>query len=313
MQTAKLWSMNDSLTVAQWVDTVAGRLADAGVFLGHGTDDFWDEAVVLVCHAADIDLANSALLKAQPLSRAQVDALESLVGRRIESRLPAAYLTGRAFFAGLDFEVNEQVLIPRSPIAEMIEDQFAPWLQTNKPHVCDLCTGSGCIGIATAAHIPDARVVGVDISRWALEVARRNIAAHGLADRVSLAESDLFDSLAPARFDLIVSNPPYVADAEWRGLPSEYINEPKLALHAGDDGLDLVLRILCEASDWLTEDGVLVMEVGSAQAALEALLPTLPYIWLEFERGGEGVFLLEACHLRPVQAKLAELASTRTT
>lgn len=303
--------MNNSLTVAQWVETVADRLTDAEVFLGHGTDDYWDEAVVLVCHAAEIEIATSALRQAEVLSADHADRLDRLVERRISARVPAAYLTGQAVFAGLTFEVNEQVLIPRSPIAELIEDQFLPWVAAPSPQVLDLCTGSGCIAIACAAHMPAASVTGVDISGPAIEVARRNVARHQLEGRVTLSQSDLFGSLAPGRFDLIVSNPPYVADAEWRELPSEFSNEPKLALHAGDDGLDLVVRILAEAQDWLTDAGILIVEVGSAQGALEALLPELPFTWLEFERGGEGVFLLEACHLQPVQTKLASLARAR--
>lgn len=305
--------MNDTRTVAQWVGAIADKLADANVFLGHGTDDYWDEAVVLVCHAAGIDIATSALKQDETLSKQEIARLTGLVDRRISERLPAAYLTGRAVFAGLTFEVNEHVLVPRSPVAELIEDQFLPWITATSPKILDLCTGSGCIAIACAAHLPTASVTGVDISKAALEVAHRNTIHHKLETRVSLVESDLFQSLAPTQFDLIVSNPPYVADAEWRDLPEEYGNEPKLALHAGDDGLDLVLRILAEASDWLTEVGVLIMEVGSAQGALENLMPDLPFTWLEFEHGGEGVFLLEACHLQPVQAKLAQLISARTS
>ena len=216
--------------------------------------------------------------------------------QRVETRKPAAYITGEAWFAGMNFHVDERVLIPRSPIAELIEQGFAPWVDIENVHeILDLCTGSGCIAIACADAFPDARVVGSDISIDALAVAEDNRRLHGMEARVELIQSDLFVDVPEREFDIIVSNPPYVSSAEVATLPNEFEYEPTgIALEAGEDGLDLVIPMLQSARDFLSDEGILVIEVGYTRPALEACFPNVPFTWLDFERGGEGVFLLTA-------------------
>lgn len=224
------------------------------------------------------------------------------IQRRIEERIPAAYITGQAWFAGLPYAVDERVLVPRSPIAELIEKRFAPWLTEEPLQILDLCTGSGCIGIACAYAFPDAEVQLSDISFDALAVAEENIHQHGMADRVFAMQSDLFENLLGQRFDLIVSNPPYVDAEDMASLPDEFHAEPELGLASGDDGLDFTRRLLREAQDYLTDEGLLVVEVGNSWPALEAAYPDLPFVWVEFERGGHGVFVLTAQDLRNARA-----------
>ena len=289
-------------TIRDFLRWAASEFIAAKLFYGHGTDNPWDEAEQLVLHAIHL---------APPLGDEWLDArltgserarVVANIQRRIEERIPAAYITGQAWFAGLPYVVDERVLVPRSPIAELIEKRFAPWLTQEPLQILDLCTGSGCIGIACAYAFPDAEVQLSDISFDALAVAEENIHQHGIADRVFAMQSDLFENLLGQKFDLIVSNPPYVDADDMASLPEEFHAEPELGLASGDDGLDFTRRLLKEAQDYLTEDGLLVVEVGNSWPALEAAYPDLPFVWAEFERGGHGVFVLTAQDLRSARA-----------
>ena len=222
-------------------------------------------------------------------------AVFDLIQRRINERLPAAYLTNESIFMGLPFYVDERVLIPRSPVAELIEQRFEPWVEEeNVEHILDLCTGSGCIAIACAYAFPSAIVDAVDLSPEALEVAEINIDKHELGEMVNTYYSDLFNKLPPTKYDIIISNPPYVGLNEWENLPPEFHAEPDMAFKGGESGLDLVLRILTNAKEYLSEQGILIVEVGSSAETLQTLFPDVPFYWLNFERGGDGVFLLTA-------------------
>lgn len=279
-------------TVGEALDWATRQLEQGEVFLGHGTDNYHDEAVALLLHALGLPWDVDPTIVQQPISATALQSLGDLLQRRINLRTPTPYLTGKAWFCGLPFRVDERVLIPRSPIAEWIEDGFSPWLEAEQVlRVLDLCTGGGCIAIACAHAFEQAEVDATDIDDNALAVCRDNIADYALQARVHARAGDGLDA-ARGRYDLIVSNPPYVDADDMAALPDEYRHEPTLALASGQDGLDFTRRLLARAADYLTEQGILVVEVGNSMAAVERVWPQVPFLWLEFERGGDGVFLL---------------------
>jgi ribosomal protein L3 glutamine methyltransferase len=275
------------------------RLKRAGLHYGHGTQHPIDDAAALLAHARRLrrPLEQRDLSIAVPAAAAR--RFELLLQRRIRERVPAVYLTRRCWYAGLPLYVDERVLIPRSPIAELVARQFTPWVQPARvQRILDLGTGSGCIALACAVAFPGARVDAVDISADALAVARINRAALKLTRRVRLVRSDFFESLEGRRYDIIVSNPPYVGTAEFNGLPPEYAHEPAGALRSGRDGMDAVRLLLRGSAMHMTADGVLVVEVGNTESRVRRAFPGLPFLWLSFEHGGGGVFLLTAAQLR---------------
>ncbi len=288
-------------TVRDHIRWAVSRFNEADLFFGHGTDNAWDDARQLVLGALHLPFAIADTYLDCRLEEDEQQQLRELLRRRIEERIPTAYLIGEAWFCGLPFRVDERVLVPRSPIAELISQRFEPWLSHEPARILDLCTGSGCIGIACAYAFPEAEVVLGDLSFDALEVASYNIERHELEERVYTVQSDGFDGLPGQRFDLIVSNPPYVDAESFADMPAEYQHEPELGLACGGDGLDLVRRMLAEAADHLTEKGLLIVEVGNSQVHVEALYPEVDFTWLEFEQGGHGVFLLAAAQCREYQ------------
>jgi ribosomal protein L3 glutamine methyltransferase len=280
------------------IERASRKLKRARVFFGHGTDNAWDDAAALVWHGLRLPHTASARVYERAVSPAGQERVAALVERRINERVPAVYLTGQTWFAGLPFNVDPRVLIPRSPIAELIEQRFAPWVDAKRVRrILDIGTGSGCIAIACAHAFPRARVDGADISEDALEVARVNVRRHRLGRRVRLVQSDHFSALRGESYDIIVSNPPYVGAREMATLPPEYRHEPREALAAGRSGLDSVRVILSEAARHLRTEGVLIVEVGNTETAVRRAFPELPFTWLHFERGGGGVFLLTAGQL----------------
>ena len=279
-------------TITDLVRWGAARLDEARVVFGHGTDNAVDEALVLVLHAAGLRPGAPESLYAARLTALERRAAVDLIARRIRERIPAPYLTGRAWFAGLEFVCDARALVPRSPIAEWIERGFEPWLDPDAVgRVLEIGTGGGAIAIACAMTFPNATLDAVDTSGDALSLACENCATHGVEDRVRLAVSDVYSEVC-GRYDLIVSNPPYVDAETMAALDPEYRHEPRLGLEAGADGLDCVRRILAGANRHLCPGGVLVCEVGASRPALERAFPAVPFTWLELSRGGEGVFLL---------------------
>ncbi|MBE5314655.1 MAG: 50S ribosomal protein L3 N(5)-glutamine methyltransferase [Xanthomonadales bacterium] len=290
----------------------ATRFGQAGLTFGHSYDNALDEATQLVLHALHLPHDLSPTYGSARLTAEERELVLSLFERRIRERIPACYITGEAWFAQLAFKTDPRALVPRSPIAELIELGFEPWLGGRwVQRALDLCTGSGCIGIATAVHNPDWQVDLVDISEDALDLARENIARFEVGERVRALRSDLFAGLAGEQYDLIVSNPPYVTHAEVDALPAEYAHEPELGLRAGDDGLDLALKILRDAPEHLSENGLLIVEVGESERALVRLLPEVPFAWVEFKVGQMGVFVVERGDLVAHAATIRALADAR--
>ncbi|SET25109.1 50S ribosomal protein L3 N(5)-glutamine methyltransferase [Marinobacter segnicrescens] len=284
--------IDDLITVRDYLRYAASRFSEAGLYYGHGTDNLWDEAVLLVMRSLHLPLENNNLFLEARLTRDERQLILERIERRINERRPVAYLIGEAWFMGLPFHVDERVLVPRSPISELLEARLQPWLADHPvERILDLCTGSGCIGIAAATVFPEAEVELSDISEDALAVAESNIELHEVGDRVMTVRSDVFDQVT-GRYDVIVSNPPYVDAEDMADMPAEYHHEPRLGLEAGDDGLSIAHRILADAADHLNPGGLLVVEVGNSWHALDAAYPQLPFTWLDFENGGDGVFLL---------------------
>lgn len=283
---------NEAITVAAMLAQGEQLFNEAQIYFGHGTTNAWDEAVYLLSYVLDLPPDADRSLLIQPLSSEQQASIQTLYQRRIDERIPAPYLTGRAWFCGLPFTVDERVIVPRSPIAELVFNGFQPWCEQEPRRILDLCSGSGCIGIACAYAFQDAEITLSDISPEALSIADINIGQHDVAQRVHALQSDLFAGLSGEKFDLIVSNPPYVDARDMAEMPDEYQHEPELALASGDDGLDFTRRLLREAHQHLSEEGVLVVEVGNSWVALETAFPTVPFLWLEFSEGDAGVFVL---------------------
>lgn len=298
-------ALNELSTLQDMLRWSISRMNEAGLYFGHGTDNARDDAVMLVTHALHLPWNIEQDWQSAKLTRSERERVIHLVSRRINERMPTPYLTGEAWFYGLPFSVDERVLIPRSPIAEIIAVRFQPWIGDKSIHrIMDLCTGSGCIGIACATEFPEAHVELLDISFDALALAEENIVSHQLSDRVIALQSDLFEA-ADGKYDIIVSNPPYVDADDMSCLPEEFHNEPELALAAGEDGLDLVRIMLSQARQYLADDGLFIVEVGNSWPALEEAYPTVPFMWQEFELGGHGVFVLTADQLDECAAALS--------
>ncbi len=286
-------------TVRDYIRYAVSRFNAAGLFFGHGSDNAWDEAVYLTLHTLNLPLDRlEPFLDARLLPHEREQLLD-IYTRRCQDRLPAAYLTHEAWLGEHRFYVDDRVIVPRSFIAELLDEQLAPWIDDPWAieSALDLCTGSGCLAILTALAFPNAEVAAVDLSPDAIAVAERNVADYSLYDRIELIQSDAFQNLAGRKFDLIVSNPPYVNAESVARLPPEYLHEPELALGSGDDGLDFTRIILREARKHLTDHGILVVEIGHNREALEAAYPTLPFTWLDTAAGDEYVFLLHAADL----------------
>ena len=285
-------------SVGAAIDRCSRAMQRARVHFGHGTDNARDEAAELVFFVAGIAHAEGNAAYGRPLTTKRRARIDELLRRRIDERIPLAYLTGRAFFAGLELYVDARVLVPRSPIAELVLNRFRPWAPERRiRRILDLGCGSGAIALASANAFPQARVDAIDISTAALTVCRRNIRRLGLGKRVEALRSDHFAAVRGRRYDIIVSNPPYVGHAEMRRLPREYRYEPRLGLSAGTDGLDSVRAIFSAARPHLVDDGILVVEVGNTEHTLVRAFPQLPFMWPNIAMGGGGVFVLRAVDL----------------
>ena len=301
-----------TLSLENAIKNTEQALIDGQVFFGHGTDNAWDEAVFLTLGACDLPLDSGSDVLQTELNQKQQDKLAHWLRQRIEERKPLAYLLGYTWFAGVQFAVSDEVIIPRSPMAELIVTDFAPFLEVQPQKALDLCCGSGCIGIAIALQMQVPHVDMVDISPAAISLAQENITTYELQDQVKVYDSNLFSGLPQGtRYDLIVSNPPYVDASDFASMPEEFGHEPELALVSGSDGLDITASLLAQAADWLSEDGLLVIEVGNSEVHLQEQLPEVPFIWLELANGGNGIFCLTAEQCRYWQSRFQEWEKSR--
>ena len=291
-------------TIADFVRYSYSQFNHEPIFFGHGTDNSWDESVSLVLQLLKLPWDFDQSMWSCHLTSKEQQLILNALDKRINQRIPLPYITNTAWFCGYPFFVDERVLIPRSPIAELIDNRFSPWASCDDSQalkILDLCTGSGCIGIACALSFENSAVDLIDISSDALDVAGKNIETFNLSDRITTIQSDGFTALNDeyiGKYDLIVSNPPYVDKNDFNSMPEEFKTEPKLGLVSGEDGLDLVRKILKESAKYLTENGVLVVEVGNSWLALEDAYPNYPFTWIDFEFGGHGVFVLSAKELK---------------
>ena len=285
-------AVRDLTTIKDFIRWTFSRFQQADLFYGHGTDNPWDESVHLVMSALRLPLDFDRDMLDCALTYNEKKHILKLVETRITKREPLPYLLGEAWFMGLPFKVTKDTLIPRSPIISLLESEFAPWLKNYPLNILDMCTGSGCLGIAAALVFEDAEVDISDISEAALLVANENIARHQVEDRVHAIHSDMFKGLADKQYDLIICNPPYVDADDFANAPAEFHNEPELALTSGEDGLNFTHEFLAQVAHYLQDDGILVYEVGNTETALQATYPNIPFMWVELEQGGNGVFVL---------------------
>jgi len=289
--------LKKQLTIDDAIGQVIELFENSNLFYGHGTDNPVDEAVAVVLHSLEIPYDAEVDIQTS-ISEEQLEKILTLARRRILERKPLSYLTHLTFFAGLPFYVDERVQVPRTPIAELIQNQFSPWIRTDQvKNILDLCTGSGCIAIASAIYFPESHVDAIELSDDALEVAKINVKNNKVEKQVTLIQSDLFEKVPNKKYDIIVSNPPYIGREEMKTLPEEFLQEPNMSLEAEDGGLAIVIRILEKAKNYLSKEGILVVEVGNSEEALVTRYPNVPFIWLEFEFGGSGVFLLTKTEL----------------
>jgi ribosomal protein L3 glutamine methyltransferase len=285
-------AVRDLSSIKDFIRWTFSRFNKADLFYGHGTDNAWDEAVHLVMGALKLPIDFDRDMLDCALTYNEKKYILKLVQTRITKREPLPYLLGEAWFMGLPFKVTKDTLIPRSPIMSLLESEFEPWLKGYPLNILDMCTGSGCLGIAAALVFDDAQVDLSDISESALLVANQNILRHQVEDRVKAIHSDMFKNLAGKQYDLIICNPPYVDAEDFQNAPAEFHNEPELALASGDDGLNFTNEFLAQAAHYLQDDGILVYEVGNTEVALQETYPNIPFMWLELEQGGNGVFIL---------------------
>ncbi|SBS38018.1 50S ribosomal protein L3 glutamine methyltransferase [Marinomonas spartinae] len=285
-------AIRDLSSIKDFIRWTYSRFEHSDLFYGHGTDNAWDEALHLVMGSLKLPLDFHRDMLDCALTYDEKKRILKLVEKRIKQREPLPYLLGKAWFMGLPFKVSKDTLIPRSPIVSLLETEFEPWLTQYPLNILDMCTGSGCLGIAAALVFEDAQVDISDISEKALAIAQENIEFHQVEDRVTAIHSDMFKGLHGRQYDLIICNPPYVDAEDFNSAPAEFHNEPELALTSGDDGLAFTHKFLSQAAHYLHDNGILVYEVGNTEVALQAAYPDVPFLWVELEQGGNGVFVL---------------------